>query len=110
MTRLSALALLVLAVSPAMAAEVNYTRTATPAEVSAVRKAAPDLMKQAEAMPPVTFWAADGPGGKVVVRIEGQAVCGSMIGCPAFVIQGGRVAWRGMLPETADWPLIPVRL
>lgn len=97
-------AALILAATPAMAAEISYTRTATPAEVSAIRKAAPDLMKQAEAMPPVTFWAADGLGGKVVVRIEGQAICGSMVGCPAFVIAGGKVTWRGMLPETADWP------
>ncbi len=104
MTRLSALALLILAASPAIAAEISYTRTAAPAEVQTVRKAAPDMMKQAEAMPPVTFWAADGPGGKVVVRIEGQAVCGSMVGCPAFVIAKGKVTWRGMLPESASWP------
>lgn len=104
MLRLRIFSLLILVATPAMAAEISYTRTATPAEVSAIRKAAPDIMKEAESMPPVTAWAADGLGGKVVIRIEGQAVCGSMVGCPAFVIQGGRVTWRGMLPEVAEWP------
>jgi hypothetical protein len=104
MTRLFAFAMVLLATSPALAAEISYTRQATPAEVAAIRKAVPDLIKQAESMPPWTAWAADGPDGKVAVRIEGQAVCGSMVGCPAFVIVKGKVTWRGMQGETADWP------
>lgn len=88
----------------AAAAEIVYNREATAAEIAAVRQAAPEIMQQAEAMPPVSAWAADGDDGKVVVRIEAGAVCGSMIGCPAYVLADSKVRWRGMLPERADWP------
>lgn len=37
-----------------MTAEIIYTRTATQAEVAAIKQAASDTMKQAETIPPVT--------------------------------------------------------
>lgn len=88
----------------ASAAEIVYTRTATVTEIAAIREVAAEMVAQAEATPPVSAWAADGVDGKVMVRIEAGAVCGSMVGCPAYVLADGKVTWRGMLMERVDWP------
>ncbi|MBF0326443.1 MAG: hypothetical protein HQL42_15425 [Alphaproteobacteria bacterium] len=46
---------------------------------------------QAEAAPPWNAWAADDGDGRVMVWIEAGAVCGSMVGCPAYVLVDGKV-------------------
>lgn len=86
-----------------MAAEIVYNRQATTAEIAAVRTVAPEIVAQAEAAPPWQAWAADRGDGRVMVRVEAGAVCGSMVGCPAYVLVDGKVVWRGMLMERADW-------
>ncbi|KAF0225725.1 MAG: hypothetical protein FD176_172 [Rhodospirillaceae bacterium] len=88
----------------AQAAEIVYNREATATEVEALRRAAPEVMRELEALPPWQAWAADGADGRVAVRIESQAVCGATGWCHAYVLAKGKVVWRGMLAERADWP------
>lgn len=92
-----------MAATTAQAEEMVFARTATPAEVEVVRRMAPEIAQQAQAIPPVTYWAADGSAGRVAVRIEAQGVCGT-IGCPTYILAGGRVLWRGVTGETEEWP------
>lgn len=73
------------------AAEIVYNRTATAAEIAAVQAIAPEMVAQAEAAPPWNAWAADGGDGRVMVRVEAGAICGSVVGCPAYVLIDGRV-------------------
>lgn len=91
----AAVALLVGAVT-VQAEEIVYNRTATAVEITAVRVVTPEIVAQAEAAPPWSAWAADRGDGRVMVRIENQAVCGATGWC--------EVTWRGMLGERADWP------
>jgi hypothetical protein len=92
-----------MAATTAQAEEMVFSRVATPAELEPVRMAAPEIVQQAQATPPMTAWAADGSVGRVAVRIEAQGVCGT-VGCPTYILAGGRVTWRGTTGETADWP------
>lgn len=85
------------------AAEIVYNRQATVSEIAAVRVVAPEIIAQAEAAPPWQAWAADGAYGRVTVRIEAGAVCGATGMCPAYFLVDGKVVWRGMLPERANW-------
>jgi|GEM_PF-4879606 len=96
-------ATLLVGATMAQATEIVYNRQATVAEIAAIRQAAPEMMQQAEATPPVSAWEADGVDGKVMVRIEAGAVCGATGMCPAYVLADGKVTWRGMLSERADW-------
>lgn len=109
------LVLAALAATSAQAAEIEFTRRATDAELAAASRDAPDLFQAAaQAHLPVDVWAGTSVG-LTVIRVISQALCismldgrpvGAMGACPVMVYQdlGKPPIWWGMVGETLEWP------
>ncbi|MGE5475531.1 MAG: hypothetical protein ACM3Q1_02665 [Bacteroidales bacterium] len=105
---------LILAATSAQAAEIEFVRRATEAELAAAARDAPDLFADAaQARQPVDAWVGT-LGDLTAIRLVSQALCGGILdghpvgamgACPVMAYQdlGKPPIWRGIGGEVLEW-------